>query len=125
MADTKSSPDASAGFCGCLFVMGIALFVLFLFSGGGSSGSADHVLRQERDAQVEAFQRASDLNNLGDPDAARQVMREREAHLNERIQEIQSSSSYSAEDRERMLSPMELERDTLRQSGQQYDRIGR
>lgn len=125
MADTKSSQDASSGFCGCLFLMGIALFFLFLFSDGGSSGSADQVLRQERDAQVDAFQRASDLNDLGDPDAARQVLREREAHLNERIQDIRSSGSYSADDRERMLSPMETERDSLRGFGEQYDSLGR
>jgi len=88
------------------------------------SGSADHVLRQERDANVEAAERASELNASGDPDAARGVMRERESHLNERIDEIRSSSSYSEEDKERMLRPMEAERDSLQRFGQEYASIG-
>jgi hypothetical protein len=51
-------------------------------------------------------------------------MRERESHLNERIDEIRSSSSYSEEDKERMLRPMEAERDSLQRFGQEYDSIG-
>lgn len=124
MVGSSVSRARLSGFGGRLFSLGLIAACLLLFGCGASGGSADHVLRQERDANVEAAERASELNASGDPDAARGVMRERESHLNERIDEIRSSSSYSEEDKERMLRPMEAERDSLQRFGQEYDSIG-
>lgn len=105
--------------------MGLAWLSLFLLSGSGPGGPANEVPGQERDAQVDPVDGTPGFEASGDPEASRQVLREREAHLDGRIQEVRSSRTYTEEERERVLGPLQAERDRLHRFRLEYDRLGR
>lgn len=127
MAENKNEDGAMWG-CAVLVLLVAVLLSSHLMSGGGAPSSkarAQKVLSEERDAARYTVDEMEAAGSSGDHDRVEALFRARNAHLQERIQEIESSSEFTSEDKERILRPMRMEAETMGTAVEAYDGLSR
>lgn len=127
MAENKNEDGAMWG-CAVLVLLVAVLLFSHLMSGGGAPSSkarAQKVLSEERDAARYNVDEIEAAGSSGDHDRVEALIRARNAHLQEKIQDIESSSEFTSEDKERILRPMRMEAETMGTAVEGYDGLSR